>query len=47
MCVCVVSVNVRHPILPPRTVDGHSKNPLYHYLVSGTYNYVNFVMSFL
>ena len=28
-CVCVVSVIVKHPVLPPCAVDGHSRNPLY------------------
>ena len=31
MCVCVVSVVVKHPVLPPCAVDGHSGNPLYYY----------------
>ena len=28
---CVVSVIVKLPALPPCVVDGHSRNPLYHY----------------
>ena len=31
MCVCVVSVIVKHPVLPPCVVDGRSRNPLYYY----------------
>ena len=31
MCVSVVSVIVKHPVLPPCTVDGRSRNPLYYY----------------
>ena len=31
VCVCVVSVIVKHPVLPPCTVDGRSRNPLYYY----------------
>ena len=30
-CVCVVSVIVKHPVLPPSVVDGRSTNPLYYY----------------
>ena len=30
MCVCVVSVIVKRPVLPPSVVDGRSRNPLYH-----------------
>ena len=29
--VCVVSVMVKRPVLPPRVVDGCSRNPLYYY----------------
>ena len=31
MCVCVVSVTVKCPVLPPCAADGHSRNPLYYY----------------
>ena len=33
MCVrvSVVTVIVKHPVLPPCTVDGRSRNPLYYY----------------
>ena len=31
MCVCVVSVIVKRPVLPPSVVDGRSRNPLYYY----------------
>ena len=31
MCVCVVSVIVKRPVLPPCVVDGRSRNPLYYY----------------
>lgn len=31
MCVCVVSVIVKHPMLPLCGVDGCSRNPLYYY----------------
>ena len=31
MCVCVVSVIVKHPVLQSSVVDGHSRNPLYYY----------------
>ena len=30
-CVCVVSVIVKGPVLPPSVVDGRSRNPLYSY----------------
>ena len=30
-CVCVVSVIVKRPVLPPSVVDGRSRNPLYYY----------------
>ena len=32
VCVhgCVVSVIVKHPVLPPSVVDGCSRNPLYY-----------------
>ena len=36
VCVCVVSVIVKRPVLPPRVVDGRSRNPLYYI----TYIYV-------
>ena len=29
--VCVVSVIVKRPVLPPSVVDGRSRNPLYYY----------------
>ena len=29
--MCVVSVIVKHPVLPPSVVDGRSRNPLYSY----------------
>ena len=31
VCVCVVSVIIKHPVLPPCAVDGHSRNPLFYY----------------
>ena len=31
LCVCVVSVIVKRPVLPPSVVDGRSRNPLYYY----------------
>ena len=31
VCVCVFSVTVKRPVLPPRVVDGRSRNPLYYY----------------
>ena len=31
VCVCVVSVIVKRPVLPPCVVDGRSRNSLYHY----------------
>ena len=31
VCVCVVSVVVKRPVLPPSVVDGRSRNPLYYY----------------
>ena len=31
VCVCVVSVIIKHPVLPPCVVDGRSRNPLYYY----------------
>ena len=31
VCVCVVSVIVKRPVLPLCVVDGHSRNPLYYY----------------
>ena len=31
VCVCVVSVIVKRPVLPPCVVDGRSRNPLHHY----------------
>ena len=34
MCVCVVSVIVKRPVLPPSVVDGRSRNPLYSYSYS-------------
>ena len=30
-CVSVVSVIVKHPVLPPCVVDGRCRNPLYYY----------------
>ena len=30
-CVCVVSVIVKRPVLPPHVVNGRSRNPLYYY----------------
>ena len=35
-CMCVVSVIVKHPVLPPCAVDGRSRNPLYYYFEAGT-----------
>ena len=32
-CVCVVSVIVKRPVLPPSVVDGRSRNPLYYYYI--------------
>ena len=34
MCVCVVSVIVKCPVLPPCAVDGCSRNPRYYYYFS-------------
>ena len=31
VCVCVVSVTVKRPVLLPSVVDGSSRNPLYYY----------------
>ena len=31
VCVCVVSVIVKCPVLPPYVVDGLSRNYLYYY----------------
>ena len=31
MRACVVSVIVKHPVLPLCVVDGYSRNPLYYY----------------
>ena len=31
VCVCVVSVIVKRPVLPPCVVDGRFRNPLYYY----------------
>ena len=31
VCVCVVSVIVKRPVLPPCVVDGRSRNHLYYY----------------
>jgi len=31
VCVWVVSVTVKRPVLPPSVVDGSSRNPLYYY----------------
>ena len=38
VCVCVVSVIVKHPVLPPCVVDGCSRNPLhcYYYIIATT-----------
>ena len=33
--VCVVSVIVKRPVLPPCAVDGRSRNPLYYYYLHG------------
>ena len=33
VCVCVVSVIVKRPVLPPCVVDGRSRNPLYYYYI--------------
>ena len=30
-CVCVVSVIVKRPVLPPCVVGGRSRNPHYYY----------------
>ena len=30
-CVCVVSVIVKRPVLPPSVVDRRSRSPLYYY----------------
>ena len=32
--VCVVSVIVKRPVLPPSVLDGRSQNPLYYYYVN-------------
>ena len=41
VCVCVVSVIVKHPVLPPSVVDGLSRNPLnYYYYYYYYYYYV-------
>ena len=34
VCVRLVSVIVKCPLLPPRVVDGRSRNPLYYYYYS-------------
>ena len=31
VCVPVVSVVVKHPVLPPCAVDGQSRYPIYYY----------------
>ena len=31
--VCVVSVTVKRPVLPPCVVNGRSRNPYYYYYV--------------
>ena len=36
-CVCVVSVIVKRPVLPPCVVDGRSRNPLYYYYYLSTW----------
>ena len=41
-CVCVVSVIVKCPVLPPCTVGGRSRNPLYYY-----YDYYYTVLLYL
>ena len=37
VCVCVVSVIVKRPVLPPCVVDGRSRNPLYYYYYTRVY----------
>ena len=42
VCVCVVSVIVKRPVLPLCVVDGRSRNPLYYYyyyVKSGTFHH--------
>ena len=34
VCVCVVNVIVKRPVLLPSVVDGRSRNPLYYYYYS-------------
>ena len=38
MCVCVVSVIVKRPVLPPCVVDGRSRN-LHYYYYYGTQDF--------
>ena len=33
VCVCVVSVIVKRPVLPPSVVDERSRNPLYYIII--------------
>ena len=33
VCVCVVSVVVKRPVLPPCAVDGRSRNPLLRIII--------------
>ena len=40
--VCVVSVIVKHPVLPPCVIDGHSRNPLYYYYFAPVYSVTSF-----
>ena len=35
--VCVVSIIVKHPPLPPCAIDGRSRNPLYYYYYYTTF----------
>ena len=34
MCVCVISVIAKHPVLPLCAVDGRCRNPIYYYYYS-------------
>ena len=35
--VCVVSVIVKRPVLPPSVVEGRARNPLYYYYYYSVY----------
>ena len=43
VCVCVVSVIVKRPVLPPSAVDGRSRNPLY-YLMNFAFSLFEFYL---